>query len=248
MCLRCVCRVSRGKTEEGEAAAVSRGRHFRDSTILARVAAGSVAGTAVDGLQALLGWLPGPHYTPKGQAWTLIYRGSRDGWQPSDFHAACDGKGPTLVLVLGAAQDDGREFVAGGYAAASWTSPSSRQWVADPESARSVGRGSFLFSLVDAAGHGPVQLRLKDPADGEALWHHKSFGPILGSGYDLAVGGYSKEPLNGAGNSWTLTSLSGSSYDATAAAAQGCTTFRGADHRDDDYDFTTKELEVFALQ
>ena len=248
MCLRCVCRVSRGKTEEGEATAVSRGRHFRDSTIIARVAAGSVAGTAVDGLQALLGWLPGPHYTPKGQAWTLIYRGSRDGWQASNFHAACDGKGPTLVLVLGAAGDDGREFVAGGYAASPWTSDV--RYVADPESARSVGRGSFLFSLVDAAGHGPVQLRLKDPADGKALVHDEFCGPLFGGGNDLVVGGNRSRPLNGAGNSWTLTSASDSSYDATAAAAQGCTTFHGVDHpqASNYYDFTTKELEVFALQ
>ena len=78
-----------------------------------------MADTAVDGLQALLGWLPSPHYAPEGQAWTLIYRGSRDGWKASNFHAACDGKGPTLVLVLGAAKDGGREFVAGSYAAAS---------------------------------------------------------------------------------------------------------------------------------
>ena len=253
MCLRCVCRASRGKTEEGEATAVSRGRHFRDSTILARVAAGSVAGTTVDGLQALLGWLPGPHYTPKGQAWTLIYRGSRDGWQPSDFHAACHGKGPTLVLVLGAAKDDGREFVAGGYAAASWTSRAAHD-VADPELARSVGRGSFLFSLVDAAGHGPVQLRLKDPADSSTQRHHGSHGPQFGY-RALAVGtgmgsNSSSKPLNGEGNSWTCTSRSCSSYDATAAAAQGCTTFRGADHplAAYSYEFTTAELEVFALQ
>ena len=251
MCLRCVCRVSRGKTEEGEAAAVSRGRHFRDSTILARVAAGSVAGTAVDGLQALLGWLPGPHYTPKGQAWTLIYRGSRDGWQASDFHAACDGKGPTLVLVLGAAGDDGREFVAGGYAAASWTSPSSGQYVADPESARSVGRGSFLFSLVDAAGHGPVQLRLKDPADGTAQHHYATGGPMFGAAADFVIGHTGPYPLNGAHRSWAATAPApAASYDSSAAAAQGCTTFRGADHPQAaySYEFTTAELEVFALQ
>ena len=242
-----MCRVSRGKTEEGEATAVSRGRHFRDSTILARVAAGSVAGTAVDGLQALLGWLPGPHYTPKGQAWTLIYRGSRDGWQASNFHAACDGKGPTLVLVLGAAGDDGREFVAGGYAASPWTSDV--RYVADPESARSVRRGSFLFSLVDAAGHGPVQLRLKDPADGKAQNHRKHAGLIFGNGNDFGVGNYGST-MHAPDVSFAFTSSSLSSYDATAAAAQGCTTFRSADHpqADSGYDFTTKELEVFALR
>ena len=68
-----------GGEDEAKAggAAIPAGNHFGDSTILARVAAGSVAGTAVDGVQALLGWLPAPRHTPKGQAWTLIYRGSR---------------------------------------------------------------------------------------------------------------------------------------------------------------------------
>ena len=60
----------------------------------------------------------------------------------------------------------------------------------------------------------------------------------------------SSEPLNDAGNSWAWTSDPRSSYDATAAAAQGCTTFRGADHPQAGRAtfFATKELEVFALQ
>ena len=152
------------------------------------------------------------------------------------------------MLVLGAAGDDGREFVAGGYAASSWTSDV--LYVADPESARSVGRGSFLFSLVDAAGHWPVQLRLKNPADRQALCIGGIYGPTFGGGYDLLVGS-SGGPLNGTNSSYTATSRSGySSYDATAAAAQGCITFRGADHPQAGsyYLFTTKELEVFALQ
>lgn len=30
---------------------------------------------------------------------TLIYRASRDGWNPNDFHRLCDGKGPTVSFV-----------------------------------------------------------------------------------------------------------------------------------------------------
>ena len=208
-----------------------------------------MADTAVDGLQALLVWLPAPHYTPKGQAWTLIYRGSRDGWQPSDFHAACDGKGPTLVLVLGAAKDDGREFVAGGYAASSWTSPEhtygDENTVADPESARSVGCGSFLFSLVDAAGHAPVQLPRKPSSYGNAMFHAATGGPMFGGG-ELVVGGNSGLPLNAAANSWTRTSREDCAYDATAAAARGCTAFHGAGSLER-WCFTVQELKVFAL-
>ena len=29
---------------------------------------------------------------------TLLYRGSRDGWEYDDFHSRCDGKSPTITL------------------------------------------------------------------------------------------------------------------------------------------------------
>ena len=59
--------------------------------------------------------------------------------------------------------------------------------------------------------------------------------------------GHGSWPLNG---SWTATSTSYSSDDTTAPAAQGCTTFRRANHPQagSGYVFITKELEVFALQ
>jgi hypothetical protein len=28
----------------------------------------------------------------------LLYRGSRDGWTPDDFHSLCDGESPTISL------------------------------------------------------------------------------------------------------------------------------------------------------
>jgi hypothetical protein len=30
---------------------------------------------------------------------SLLYRASRDGFSASDFHKACDNKGPTLVII-----------------------------------------------------------------------------------------------------------------------------------------------------
>ena len=147
--------------------------------------------------------------------------------------------------MLGAAEDDGREFVAGGYAAALWTSHSTGQWVSDPWAARLAGCGSFLFSLVDAAGHGPAQLRLKDPTDGKALRHRATRGPLFGGGTDLALGGTLNKRLNAVGNSWTRTWSPDASYDTTDADAQSCTTFGGSSSFNT---FTVKALEVFALQ
>ena len=47
----------------------------------------------------------------------LLYRGSKDGWDASDFHRLCDKKGPTVTLVKSSA---GR--VSGGFTTVSWTS------------------------------------------------------------------------------------------------------------------------------
>jgi len=36
---------------------------------------------------------------PIEQKWELIYKGSRDGFENSDFHAKCDGKLNTLTVI-----------------------------------------------------------------------------------------------------------------------------------------------------
>ena len=41
----------------------------------------------------------------------LLYRGSRDGWKASDFHAKCDNKGATITVIR---STDG--FIFGGFA------------------------------------------------------------------------------------------------------------------------------------
>ena len=48
---------------------------------------------------------------------TLLYRGSREGWNYIDFHSRCDNKGATLTLFK---TDDGK--ICGGYTKESWES------------------------------------------------------------------------------------------------------------------------------
>ena len=50
---------------------------------------------------------------------TLLYKASRDGKDSSSFHAVCDGKGPTLVLVQAGPKG---EYVFGGAALPAWDS------------------------------------------------------------------------------------------------------------------------------
>ena len=45
-----------------------------------------------------------------GWSFTLLYRGSRDGWKNKDFHDRCDNKGATVTVIK---SSKGR--ISGGY-------------------------------------------------------------------------------------------------------------------------------------
>jgi hypothetical protein len=50
--------------------------------------------------------------------WTLLYRGTRDGFDSNDFHSKCDGHSNTLTILK--AKES--EFIFGGFATVSWES------------------------------------------------------------------------------------------------------------------------------
>lgn len=52
---------------------------------------------------------------PIDQKWDLLYRATRDGFKAADFHAKCDGKSKTLVIVKAASEN-----VFGGYTECTW--------------------------------------------------------------------------------------------------------------------------------
>jgi hypothetical protein len=52
-----------------------------------------------------------------GKRWTLLYRGSRDGFQGSTFHEKCDGKSNTLTVI-----ETTKGFVFGGFTPVAWDS------------------------------------------------------------------------------------------------------------------------------
>ena len=50
----------------------------------------------------------------EGHIWQICYRASTDGWLAKNFHAKCDDKGPTIVLVkIG-------DYIFGGFMDGSW--------------------------------------------------------------------------------------------------------------------------------
>ena len=50
----------------------------------------------------------------KGHTWKLCYRASTHGWYAKDFHAKCDGKVPTVILVKVG------EYIFGGFTDTNW--------------------------------------------------------------------------------------------------------------------------------
>ena len=95
--------------------------------------------------------------------WTLIYRGSRDGFGAKDFHSKCDNKSPTLTIIK--AQDSG--FIFGGYTEAAWKSLNGFQ----------VDPNAFIFSLTNKEAK-PCKMNVIDPT--RAIYCDFNHGPIFG--------------------------------------------------------------------
>ncbi|RHZ62429.1 hypothetical protein Glove_340g84 [Diversispora epigaea] len=108
----------------------------------------------------------GPTYVKAAYDFKILVRGSRDGFDATTFHARCDRKGPTVVVV----KIDGTGEILGGYNAAFWRTgavyiPSDK---------------SFIFSLGDGKNLQEVQLsRVRDSAS--AMYGHTSYGPHFGT-------------------------------------------------------------------
>jgi hypothetical protein len=85
---------------------------------------------------ALLSLLPGS-FSPT----SLLYRGSRDGFDKGVYHTKCDNQGPHVTIVK---CTDG--YIFGGYMAVEMPTSASGAWVTDPSNT------SFLFTLKHPKG------------------------------------------------------------------------------------------------
>jgi len=97
-----------------------------------------------------------------------LYVASKDGQSSSNFHSKCDGKGPTVVIVL---TTTGNIF--GGYSAVSWAS-SGGYYKAET---------SFLFRIRPGMRH----YNVKKGKESYSMYRHSSYGPTFGAGHDLYI-------------------------------------------------------------
>jgi len=110
----------------------------------------------------LLKWVP---KTDKN--WTVLYRATTHGWDASNFHGQCDGKGETITVVK---STNGNVF--GGYNPVSWSQ--NGQYSNDSK--------TFIFTLINTENVPPSKLSLISGKNG--AYNCAGYGPTFGAGHD----------------------------------------------------------------
>jgi hypothetical protein len=106
--------------------------------------------------------------------WSLLYRGTRDGFGYNDFHSKCDGYSNTLTIIKAKKS----KFIFGGYTTVSWESchQSPVKFKSDPN--------AFIFSLTNKDNQ-PVKMKINPNRHEYAIICHSRYGPMFG--FDICI-------------------------------------------------------------
>jgi len=103
------------------------------------------------------------------KALSLLWRGSRDGFDAATFHRLCDGKPNTVTVIKNT-----NGFIFGGFTSIPWRLTGGYKGDST----------AFLFSLTNPSNT-PLKLKVKSPEN--AVCQGSSYGPTFGGGHDLHV-------------------------------------------------------------
>jgi hypothetical protein len=164
----------------------------------------------------------------KKKKFTLLLRGSRDGFRAGEFHSRCNGHPNTLTVIL---DTDGNIF--GGFTPVEWES---RAWNGKYDGANNcwkadMSQKSFLFTLKNPHNLPARRFALKAEAMHRAIVCNSDWGPHL---YDILV------VNNCDANTDSYTSRFGSTY-GNDTGEDGETFFTGSQQ------FRVREIEVFEI-
>jgi hypothetical protein len=153
-----------------------------------------------------------------GGLWTLLYRGSRDGFAASNFHSKCDRRSNTVTVI-----ETTKGYVFGGFTPIAWDSSNSGRL--------DESHKSFLFTVKNPRGNEIRKFGMNHPSC--AIYCRSSYGPIFGSNHDICV----CDGCNTSTNNYT--NLGGGYSNDTKL--DGRQVFTGESN------FTVKEIEVFTV-
>jgi hypothetical protein len=155
----------------------------------------------------------------KKKSFSLLLRGSRDGFSAAAFHRLCDGKPNTLTIVKNT-----NNCIFGGFTSIPWSS--SLGCTSDTR--------AFLFTLTNPSNN-PFKLRITDPDT--AVFHNSTTGPIFGDCSDLNIHALSHTRRDNYVNLKSYEFPNGKSGDEGGKFIVGGT----------DNQFQTVEIEVFQV-
>jgi hypothetical protein len=117
--------------------------------------------------------------------WSLLYRGTRDGFGSNDFHSKCDGHSNTLTIVK--AKES--KFIFGGFSSVSWESSTNGRWKSDAN--------AFIFSLTNKDIK-PVKMKVDPNNHQYVIGCHSRYGPTFG--IDLCIANNSNTTIDSVSN------------------------------------------------
>jgi hypothetical protein len=158
----------------------------------------------------------------KNDKWSLLYRGTRDGFGSNDFHSRCDGHSNTLTILK--AKES--EFIFGGFTTVAWESSARGEWKSD--------RNSFLFSLTNKDNQ-PLKMKVDLNKHQHAIFCHSEYGPTFGGGHDITIANNS----NTTRGSWSNLG-SAFKHPQYAQVTNEASTFLAGSH-----EFQLDEIEVY---
>jgi hypothetical protein len=150
--------------------------------------------------------------------WSLLYRGTRDGFGAKDFHTNCDGHSNTLTIFK--AKES--KFIFGGYTTVAWDS--SDDYKSDAN--------AFIFSLTNKDNK-PLKIKINLNRHQCAICCYSRWGPTFGEDIRIA---------NNANTTMNSLSYLGSSYEHPqyGLGTNEAFTFLGGSYR-----FQLDEIEVY---
>jgi hypothetical protein len=107
----------------------------------------------------------------RGKRFSLLWRGSRDGFKASEFHGRCDGHSNTLTIIL-----DTERNIFGGFTPVKWESRGF--WKADES------QKSFVFTLKNPHNIPAKKFALKAEEKHQAIFCNSGWCPYF---YDIVV-------------------------------------------------------------
>ena len=103
----------------------------------------------------------------------MLFRASTNGWDASDFHRCCDGKGATITVV----KTTKGYVLFGGYSDVAWQNTGSY----------SASKDAFLFSFKNDAGKDAVRMSVEPGHERNAIYNQSDYGPTWGNGCALHI-------------------------------------------------------------